>query len=59
MMCAIIIGMCEHDEHPYSIRANLGQPMPFWRKVRLVLANNFIKLKTRRGCCGNYGQPGC
>ncbi|MFQ6028970.1 MAG: hypothetical protein ACE5Q6_15930 [Dehalococcoidia bacterium] len=51
--------MGEHHEHPYSFRDNLRQPMPFWRKARLVLFNNLLKLKTRQGCCGNYGQPGC
>jgi hypothetical protein len=28
-------------------------------RVRLVLANNWKKLRTGSGCCGNYGQPGC
>ena len=38
---------------------NLKQPMPLWRKLRMVAINNFIKLRTRKGCCGNYDQPGC
>ena len=32
---------------------------PFPTKVRLALANNWRKVRTRSGCCGNYGQPGC
>jgi len=32
---------------------------PFPTKVRLVLRNNLIKLRTRSDCCGNHGQPGC
>ena len=33
--------------------------MPFGRKLRLLIANNLIKIKTRQSCCGNHGQPGC
>jgi hypothetical protein len=51
--------MNDHQHHPRSIRDNLRQPMPIWRKVRLICSNSLIKLWTRRGCCGNYGQPGC
>ena len=51
--------MCERQEHPYSLMANLRQPMPAWRKLGLVLSNTWIKLRKRQGCCGNYGQPGC
>jgi hypothetical protein len=32
---------------------------PFATKVRLVLANNLKKARTRSSCCGNLGQPGC
>jgi hypothetical protein len=28
-------------------------------KVRLVIANNLIKVRTHSSCCGNHGQPGC
>jgi hypothetical protein len=32
---------------------------PFPTRTRLALANSWKKLRTRSGCCGNYGQPGC
>jgi hypothetical protein len=32
---------------------------PFPTKTRLALANSWRKLRTRSGCCGKYGQPGC
>jgi len=32
---------------------------PFTTKARLVFANNLTKIRTRKDCCGNYGQPGC
>jgi hypothetical protein len=32
---------------------------PFPTKVRLALANNWRKVRTRSDCCGTYGQPGC
>ena len=28
-------------------------------KLRLVLANNAKKARTRSDCCGNHGDPGC
>ena len=40
--------------------ANLrGTGLP-WREVLKIAASNFrLKVKSRRGCCGNPGQPGC
>jgi hypothetical protein len=32
---------------------------PFTTKLRLVFSNNLTKVRTRKDCCGNYGQPGC
>lgn len=32
---------------------------PFLTKLRLTARNNWTKLRTRRDCCGNEGQPGC
>jgi hypothetical protein len=51
--------MCQHSNHEYSPWSNLRRPMPLWRKLRLILSNNLIKLRKRQSCCGNYGQPGC
>lgn len=42
-----------------SFFTNLQAPMPWGRKVRLLVRNNWIKLRSRRNCCGNYGEPGC
>ena len=33
--------------------------LPYLQKVRLALRNNLTKLRTGKGCCGNYGEPGC
>ena len=33
--------------------------MSMGRKLRLMMANNLTKIRRMRGCCGNYGQPGC
>ncbi|MFN0094871.1 MAG: hypothetical protein ACKVVT_08850 [Dehalococcoidia bacterium] len=33
--------------------------LPFATKARLWLRNNFKKVRTRKGCCGNDGEPGC
>lgn len=32
---------------------------PFFTKLRLAARNNWIKLRTRRNCCGHDGEPGC
>ena len=45
-----------------SVRAtftNLRAPMPLGRKIRLVIANNWYKIRTGSQCCGHPGQPGC
>jgi hypothetical protein len=33
--------------------------MPWREKLRLIIKNNFIKMKTVRNCCGHPGEPGC
>ncbi len=42
-----------------AFQANLSAPMPLWRKLRLLLRNNFIKLRRGQSCCGHPGEPGC
>ena len=32
-------------------------PLP--AKLRMVVRNNFIKMRTRKNCCGHNGEPGC
>lgn len=52
--------MCE--ERKPDIRAffsNMAGPEPLGRKVRLLLRNNFLKLKSMNNCCGHQGEPGC
>ena len=39
--------------------ANLRQPMPLGRKLRLFLQNIWVRISTGSRCCGNFGQPGC
>jgi len=38
---------------------NLKVPMPLGRKIRLVVRNTSIKIKTHQPCCGHPGEPGC
>lgn len=33
--------------------------LSFLTKLRLTMRNNWTKLRTRRDCCGNPGEPGC
>ncbi len=32
---------------------------PFGTKLKLLLRNNWKKVRTRSNCCGNDGEPGC
>ncbi len=38
---------------------NLRRPMPLGRKLRRLVQNDRIKLRTRSSCCENHGEPGC
>ena len=33
--------------------------LPFLTKVRLTARNEWKKLRTMKGCCGNIDEPGC
>jgi hypothetical protein len=44
---------------PQAFLRNLKQPMPLGRKITLVVRNSALKFKTRTGCCGHPGEPGC
>ncbi len=51
--------MSEKRQLQRSFLANLRVPMLLKRKLRLIRDNNLTKFRRLRGCCGNYGQPGC
>ena len=53
--------MCSQTRRgtPRETLENLRQPMPLRRKIRIILRNNWTKLRTRSDCCGNFGEPGC
>lgn len=48
-------------------RQGFGSVVTNWRtydaafptKLRLLLRNNWAKLRNRSTCCGNTGEPGC
>lgn len=42
-----------------SFFTNLQTPMPLGRKIRLLLLNNWIKIRLWSNCCGHPGEPGC
>ena len=43
----------------YAFFENLRVPMVLGRKLRQIADNNLTKIRRLRGCCGNYGSPGC
>jgi hypothetical protein len=52
--------MCSDDRPtPNGFLANLREPMPLGRKVRLLFRNTWIKVSKRQGCCGHADEPGC
>lgn len=36
-----------------------GFEAPFGTKLKMLLKNNWTKVRTRSSCCGNDGEPGC
>jgi hypothetical protein len=42
-----------------SVLSNLKAPTPLGRKIQRLVANNWIKVRTRSNCCGHPGEPGC
>jgi len=62
------IDMCRTNSKPKatpkpSLKAIFSNwkrsPTPFWEKLKMATRNNLIKLKTRKNCCGHYGEVGC
>jgi len=54
--------MCQNKRPRPDIRAffsNLAGPQPWTTKVRLLLRNNWLKIRHFQDCCGNPGEPGC
>lgn len=53
--------MCSDQRHgtPQELADNLRQPMPLSRKLRLIIRNGWIRIRTGSNCCGNHGEPGC
>jgi hypothetical protein len=58
--------MCASDSEPNpkpsfeALKSNWKTyDAPFATKVRMAVANNWIKVRKRQDCCGNHGQPGC
>ena len=51
--------MCDKQQLSFAFFENLRVPMVLRRKLRRVMENNLTKIRRLRGCCGDYGQPGC
>jgi hypothetical protein len=49
----------DHKPDPKAFVDNLKGPMPFQRKLYLLLRNNVRKIVTTKSCCGHPGEPGC
>ena len=55
----IVLAMSDKRQLKYAFLSNLRVPMVLKQKMQLVLNNTWTKIHKVRGCCGNYGQPGC
>ena len=38
---------------------NMKVEMPLKQKLRLLVINNWIRIRYRQSCCGHHGEPGC
>ena len=44
---------------PRDFLTNLGVPMPWPKKIRLLFRNLALRIVLRQNCCGHLGEPGC
>jgi hypothetical protein len=52
--------MCDQKKpNPKDFFANLTGSGSFREKLKALIKNNAIKIKTRKNCCGHHGEPGC
>ncbi|HEC98922.1 MAG TPA: hypothetical protein ENN18_00855 [Proteobacteria bacterium] len=56
--------MCDHKTKrkrpsPRAFLTNLHVDLPWPEKVRLLIRNNWIKIRNLQNCCGHPGEPGC
>lgn len=51
--------MCERPGGRGGLRNWRDHEGPVRDKLRLTARNNWRKLRNRRGCCGQHGEPGC
>ena len=57
---SIMPGTMSHKRKlAYAFLENLRVPMDMNRKLRRVMNNTLTKIRRVRGCCGDYGNPGC
>ncbi len=54
--------MCKNNEKP-SLKAIFSNwkesEASIGRKIKMVIGNNLLKIKTGKSCCGNHGEVGC
>jgi hypothetical protein len=54
------IKMCaENRPDVKAVMDNLRKPMPFVKKIGLIIKNSALKIIRLKGCCEHPGEPGC
>jgi hypothetical protein len=52
--------MCSTERpNAKAVINNLKKPMPFIKKIGLIIKNSAIKIAKLQNCCGHPGEPGC
>lgn len=52
--------MCtENRPNAKAVMDNLKKPMPFIKKIGLIMKNSVLKIVRLKNCCGHPGEPGC
>lgn len=44
---------------PRAFLTNLEAPMPWPKKIRLLVRNLSLRIIRHQACCGHAGEPGC
>ena len=55
----MVSAMSDKRKLTYAFFSNLRVPMLLKRKLKLVMDNNWTKIRKVQTCCGDYGRPGC
>jgi hypothetical protein len=54
-----VVAVSDRPSMRASIHNFRDYDAPLSTRLKLLVTNNLIKIRTHSSCCGNHGQPGC